>query len=76
MEPAPPTNLDYGSWLVYPVEGSRPGEGGDCYEVAYFGDDELRALRHVNTHPGTRAVYALPGQTLLQAVQAMENHHD
>ncbi|TDP29898.1 hypothetical protein [Nocardia ignorata] len=63
---------ELGGWLVYPVAGTRAGEGGDCYEVVYFGDRELDALRYANRHDGFRAVYAQPGQSLLQAVDAME----
>ncbi|MFD3594396.1 hypothetical protein ACFWU5_16855 [Nocardia sp. NPDC058640] len=65
-----------GTWLAYPTSGGRAGEGGDCYEVAAFADDELACLRYCNTHDGYKAAYLLPGQTLLQAVRAMENHRD
>ncbi|MGY1946689.1 hypothetical protein [Nocardia asiatica] len=63
------TPLDDGAWLAFPIEGDRDGEGGDAYAVAYFGDNELEALRFVNCHPGYRAVYVKPGQTILEAAQ-------
>lgn len=70
-EPRDPVPLD-GVWLVYPVAGERAGNGGDCYEVISFGDDETRALRYVNRHDGFKAAYVKPGQSLLEAVNAME----
>ncbi len=69
--PQEPGLLD-GVWLVYPVAGERAGNGGDCYEVMSFGDNENRALRYVNKHDGVKAAYVKPGQTLLEAVTAME----
>ncbi|MFD6400702.1 hypothetical protein [Nocardia sp. NPDC060249] len=66
-----PLDVD-GVWLVYPVVGSRDGEGGDCYEIRSFGDNENQALRYANRHDGYRAVLIKPGQTLIQAVEAME----
>lgn len=63
------TPLDEGAWLVYPVEGDRDGEGGDCYEVAFFADNELEALRYANRNRNYRAVYIKPGQTILEAVE-------
>lgn len=62
--------LDDGTWLAFPEAGENEGEGGDCYGVAYFGDNELEALRYINLHRGYRAVLIKPGQTLLQAVKA------
>ncbi|MFE7744475.1 hypothetical protein [Nocardia sp. NPDC057455] len=61
------TPLDEGAWLVYPVQGDRDGEGGDCYEVAFFADNELEALRAANRQSNLRAVYIKPGQTILEA---------
>ncbi|WP_043654621.1 hypothetical protein [Nocardia thailandica] len=58
-----------GSWLVYPVEGSRPGQGGDCYEVVNFGDQELKALRYANANPGLHAIYVLPGESIAAATE-------
>ncbi|WP_280357881.1 hypothetical protein [Nocardia otitidiscaviarum] len=65
--------LDDGTWLAFPEAGERDGEGGDCYAVAYFGDDELAALRYANKHPGYRAVLIKRGQTLLDAVKAQRD---
>jgi hypothetical protein len=63
---------DYGGWLVYPEAGDRVGEGGDCYAVAYFGDDELEALRYMNRNRGTRAIYVKPGQTISEALEKQQ----
>lgn len=65
-----------GVWLVYPISGKREGQGGDCYEVVSFGDDETKALRYVNRHDGYRAAYIKPGQSLAEAVEAMEAADD
>ncbi|MFE3052255.1 hypothetical protein [Nocardia sp. NPDC059239] len=65
--------LDDGAWLAFPEAGESEGEGGDCYAVAYFGDDELEALRYANRRPGYRAVLIKPGQTLLEAVKAQHD---
>ncbi|MBF6358088.1 hypothetical protein IU449_26695 [Nocardia higoensis] len=65
-------HLDEGAWLAYPIEGDRDGEGGDCYEVAFFADDELAALRFVNARDGFRAVFIKPGQTILEAWHLMQ----
>jgi hypothetical protein len=56
-----------GGWLAIPLQGARAGEGGDCFGVAYFGDDELAALRYANQRDLYRAIYILPGQTVLDA---------
>ncbi len=65
--------LDFdGVWLAYPAAGKRPGEGGDCYEVKSFGDDELAAYRYCNRHDGFKAALVKDGQSLLEAVNAME----
>ncbi|WP_157115029.1 hypothetical protein [Nocardia niwae] len=56
-----------GNWLVFPEHGARAGEGGDAYEVMNFGTEELAALREANRRDGYRAVYVLPGQTILEA---------
>lgn len=65
-----------GVWLVYPTAGKRSGEGGDCYEVRSFGDDETRALRYANRHDGFRAALVKPGQSLAEAVEAMDAADD
>ncbi|WP_280195920.1 hypothetical protein [Nocardia farcinica] len=57
-----------GAWLVFPQAGEREGEGGDAYEVMNFGDQELAALREANRREGFKAVYVLPGQTILEAL--------
>ncbi len=56
-----------GGWLAVPFQSPRAGEGGDCFGVAYFADDELAALRYANTRDNYRAIYILPGQTVLNA---------
>jgi hypothetical protein len=58
-----------GSWLAFPEKGARAGEGGDAFEVMNFGTDELAALREANRRDGFRAVYVLPGQTILEALE-------
>lgn len=58
---------DDGAWLVYLETGDQPGEGGDCYSVLFFGDEELKALHYVNEHRGYRAVFIKPGQSILDA---------
>lgn len=65
-------HLDSGAWLVFPFVGAEPGTGGDAYAVVYFGKDELGALRYVNSHSGFRAVYVVPGESILVA----EEHRD
>lgn len=65
-----------GVWLVYPIAGKRSGEGGDCYEVKSFGDNEMDALRYANRVDGFKAAFVKPGQTLLDAVTAMEQNDD
>ncbi|MFC4128949.1 hypothetical protein [Nocardia rhizosphaerae] len=65
-----------GVWLAYPTAGKRSGEGGDCYEVKSFGDDELAAYRYCNRVDGFKAVLVKPGQTVLDAVNAMADAHD
>lgn len=58
-----PVNLDADHWVAFPEQGARQGEGGDCYEVAYF-DDEIAALRYANARRGFRAIPIQPGQTI------------
>ncbi|WP_280389501.1 hypothetical protein [Nocardia wallacei] len=62
-----------GGWLAVPAQGRRAGEGGDCFEVAYFADDELSAYRYCNSRDGFKAVYVLPGQTVLEAWEKMRD---
>lgn len=65
-----------GVWLVYPIAGKRSGEGGDCYEIRSFGSDELAALHYANRHEGFRAAFIKPGQSLVDAVEAMGTDND
>lgn len=66
------TDRPDGAFLVYPMAGTEEGAGGDAYSVAYFGEDELGALRYVNRNPGYRAVYVVHGETILQAEEHRE----
>lgn len=64
------TRLDNGAWLAYPTKGGRAGEGGDAYEVRFFGNSdtaELEALRFVNKNEGFHAIYMAPGESILTA---------
>lgn len=63
-----PVVLD-GAWIVFVEDGDAPGSGGDCYEVRYFGDDEMSALRYCNKHREFRAIYIKHGQSLAQALE-------